>query len=381
MTNPSIALQILPVASGTPAMEDFLKLPWRIQGQDPCWVPPILAHQRKFLDPKHSFFFDIGEAQYFLALQNGEPVGRLSAHINRMHDERYQDNTGFFGFFECVDDKAVAHALFEAAAAWLRERGKTRIRGPLSFSIYDEVGLLVEGFDTIPALMQIHNPPYYLELITSWGFEKAIDWLALKITRPPRDIEGMQLKLNQIMDRDNLRLIAPKPSEIMQRKDEVFHLFNDAWDSNWSHLPFTPRQFETIIKELRPVLRSDLMRIILTPDNKIAAFMITMPDLNPTIQKMNGKLSLFGMLRLYYEAHFKPLKKIRTVLLGVRRDFQRKMLHHALILSTYLDLSRQSSIEFCDCSLIPENLTIYLRTLYSYGAERHKAWRIFDRDI
>jgi len=362
-------------------MEEFLRFPWLVQRDDPCWVPPTLSHARNFLNPKRGPFFEFGEAQYYLARRGGQAVGRVSAHINRLHDERYNDGVGFFGFFECVEDERVAHALLDAAAAWLRGRGKTRIRGPLSFGIYDEVGLLVEGFDTIPALMQIHNPPYYERLLASWGLKKAIDWYALKIDKPPRDIPSMERKLQEIMERDKLVLTAPKPSDFVSRKWEVFELFNDSWNANWGHLNFTRKQFDGIFKELRPVLRADLMRFILTPDDKIAAFIVTIPDLNPTLQAMDGKLSVFGMLRLYYEAHFKPLRKIRTVLLGVRRDFQQKMLHHALILATYLDLAKSSSIKFCDCSLIPETLGIYLRTLRSYGAERYKTWRIFDRDI
>jgi hypothetical protein len=368
------------VAFGSPAMEEFLRLPWIVQASDPCWVAPTLSHQRKMMDPARGFFFENGEAQYFLARRNGQPVGRISAHINRLHDERYNDNTGFFGFFECVDDQSVANALFEAASGWLRERGRTRLRGPLSFSIYDEIGLLVEGFDTLPALMQVHNPPYYERLVEDWGFRKAIDWYALKIDKPPRDIEAMKRKLKEIMDKHELRLTAPKPSDVMTRKWEVFDIFNDSWSGNWGHVPFTRNQFENILKELRPVLRTDLTRVILTPDDKIAGFIFTIPDLNPTLQKMNGKLSLWGMLRLYYESHFTPLNKIRTVLLGVRRDYQQKMLHHALILATYIDLT-YSTIKFCDCSLIPETLGLYLRTLYSYGAERYKTWRIYDRDI
>ena len=167
-------------------LQEFLRFPWRIYRQDPYWVPPLLPEQRKFLDPRRGPFFEIGEAQYFLAYRQGEPVGRISAHINRRHDEYHGADTGFWGFFEAVQDQQVANALFEAAAAWLRQRGRSRLVGPLNFSIYDEMGLLVEGFDSIPAMFQTHNPPYYLDLVTSWGFRKAMDWVALKIDQSPK---------------------------------------------------------------------------------------------------------------------------------------------------------------------------------------------------
>ena len=140
---------------------EFLRLPWRIYQGDPYWVPPILSQQHTFMDPQRGPFFEIGEARYFIAYRDGKPVGRLSAHINWLHDQHHGLETGFFGFFESIQDQAVAAALFTAAGNWLRERGKTRLVGPLNFCIYDEMGLLVEGFDSMPAMFQTHNPPYY----------------------------------------------------------------------------------------------------------------------------------------------------------------------------------------------------------------------------
>ncbi len=374
-------ITIVPV-QGKKDLDAFLRLPWRIQQSDPNWVPPLLAHQRKLLDPARGPFFEIGEASYFLALQDGRPVGRLSAHVNHRHDEMYHDDTGFFGFFECMDDARVAAALFESAADWLRKRGKRRMRGPMSFGIYDEIGLLIDGFDSMPAMLQVHNPRYYAGLLEAWGFQKALDWYALKITRETAiGMADMQHKLDDIMEKQSLRLVPATPADIVRRKREVFDLFNEAWNANWGHVPFTWKQFETIISELKPVLRTDLMRLILTPQDEIAAFIITIPDLNAAIQKMNGRLTPLGLLRLYYEARLKPLGKLRTVLLGVRRDYQRKRLHHALILSSYLDFDKRSTINFCDLSLIPENLSLYLRALAKYGATRYKTWRIYDRDI
>ena len=359
---------------------DFLNLPWRIQGSDPCWVPPILSEQKKILDPRKGAFFEFGEARYFLAFHQGQPAGRLSAHISRRYEARHDSETGFFGFFESVDDRRVAAALFDAAAAWLREKGKKRIQGPLSFTIYDEVGLLVEGFDTLPAFLQSHNPPYYQDLITSWGFRKAIDWYALRITNRNADFSGMKRRLDEIMTGQGLVLTSPKPRELVGRAEEVLEIFNESWDDNWGHIPLTKRQFEDVFKELRPLLRPELIDLIKDGD-RIAAFIITIPDLNPSIQKLNGHLPIWSKLRLFYEAKFKPAHKVRTLLLGVSKFYQRRQLHHALILSSYIRIARLPAVELCDCSLIPEQLTFYLRTLQKYGAERYKTFRIFEREI
>ena len=359
---------------------DFLHFPWQVQGNDPCWVAPVLSEQKHILDPHKGPFFEFGEAQYFLAFYNGRPAGRISAHVSRRYEEHHDTETGFFGFFECVEDRRVAGALFDAAAAWLAKRGKKRIQGPLSFTIYDEVGLLVEGFDSLPAFLQTHNPPYYEDLLVSWGFRKAIDWYALRVTNTDIDFVGMKKRLDDIMRGQGLVLTYPKPGDFVRRAEEVLEIFNESWDDNWGHVPLTKRQFEDIFKQLRPLLRPQLIDLIMDGD-KIAAFVMTIPDLNPSIQKLNGRLSILDQLKLLYEARFKPVRKVRTLLLGVRRSYQRRGLHHALILSTYMRIARQPTVEVCDCSLIPEQLSFYIRTLEKYGAERYKTFRIYEKMI
>ncbi len=360
---------------------DFLNLPWMTQRNDPCWVPPILSEQKKVLDLRKGPFFEFGEAQYFLAFHQGQPAGRISAHVSRRYEARHDGETGFFGFFECVDDRRVSTALFDAAAAWLREKGKTRIQGPLSFTIYDEVGLLVEGFDSLPAFLQSHNPAYYEDLVTSWGFRKAIDWYAMRVRYDPNaDLSTMKRRLDDIMDGQGLVLTSPKTSELVGRAEEVLEIFNESWDDNWGHIPLTKRQFQDVFKELKPLLRPELIDLIMDGD-RIAAFIINIPDINPSIQKLNGRLPVWSKLRLFYEARFKPARKIRTLLLGVRKSYQRRQLHHALILSTIIRGSRLPDIEVCDCSLICEQLSYFLRSLQRYGAERYKTFRIFEREI
>jgi hypothetical protein len=240
------------------ALAAFLRLPWRIYQEDPYWVPPILPQQRRFLDPRYGPFFEIGEAQYFLAHKNGQPVGRLSAHINRLHDTYHGPETGFFGFFESIQDREVAAALFDAAAAWLRERGKSRLVGPLNFCIYDEMGLLVEGFDSMPVIFQTHNPPYYQDLLTSLGFVKAMDWHAYKLILKEEKLEALERLYAEIMRRQTVEVVSYSPKEAKRRADEVFQLFNSAWEPNWGHVPLTRRQFDEIFEMVRPCLRPEM---------------------------------------------------------------------------------------------------------------------------
>lgn len=361
-------------------MEEFLRVPRIIQEKDPFWVPPILSEQRKLLDPRSGPFFEYGAARYFLALREGRPVGRISAHVNPRYEERHDPHTGFFGFFECIEDHRVSHALFEAAAAWLGGMGKKRMLGPLSFSIYDEVGLLVEGFDSLPAILHAHNPPYYQELLHQWGFRKSIDWYAFRVTQRDIDADSMEKRLQTIMRDQGLVLTSPTVRDFSRRTDEVLEIFNECWDDNWGHVPFTRREFYAVFQQLRPILRPDLIHMILDRD-RIAGFVVNIPDLNPTLQQLNGRLTPWGMLRIIYEAKFKPLRKVRVLLLGVRRPYQGRLLHHALILKTYIHIVRSTSCEVCDCSLIVESLAHFIRTVERFGGRRYKTFRIFEREI
>lgn len=372
-------VQVLPV-QGEEALWEFLRLPWRLYRHDPCWVPPLLGPQRHFLDPRRGPFFEIGEAQYFLARRRGQPAGRLSAHINHLYEARHDRDTGFFGFFECLPDLEVARALFAAAGAWLRPRGKKRLIGPLNFSIYDEMGLLVRGFDSPPALMQTHNPPYYQELLAALGFRKTFDWYAFKINHRDIDIPAMERLLARILQGQNLVFTTVKRRELDRRAEEVYHLFNQAWSSNWGHVPLTRRQFHHLFQELKPLLRPELVNLILDGD-RLAAFSLVVPDLNPLVRKLDGRLGLGGRLRLYWAARFQPLQKARALVLGVAQPYQRRRLHHAMIIRTYLNIVQQTPCEFCDFSLVPENLQHYIKVLESFGARHYKTFRLLEGDL
>lgn len=361
-------------------LEMFLRLPWSLYGHDPHWVPPLLPLQRNFLNPQTGPFFEFGEAQYFLARRGDKPVGRITAHINRLHDQYHDPGDGFFGFFECVDDIQVAAALFEAAAGWLAERGKKRLIGPFNFCIYDEMGLLVEGFDSMPAIFQTHNPPYYEELLRGLGFAKVMDWYALQIRREDVDVPRLEKHLHQSLQGQNLNFTTFRHQDLAKRAKEVRALFNEAWTRNWGHVPLTNRQFDTFFHELKPLLRPELVNLLMDGD-RLVAFNITIPDVNPLIQKFNGRLNWWNKLRLWQAAKYRPFQKARGLVLGVLQPYQNRRLHHALIIRTTLNIVKQTPCQVCDLSLIPENLGPYLKVLKFFGARHYKTFRVLQREI
>ncbi len=365
---------------GDASLWEFLRLPWRLYQGDPFWVPPLLSQQRDFLDPKRGPFFEIGEARYFLAYRAGQPVGRLSAHINRLHDAYHGPETGFFGFFESIQDQEVAAALFEAAGDWLRHRGKTRLVGPLNFCIYDEMGLLVEGFDSMPAMFQTHNPPYYHDFLTSLGFVKAMDWHAYKITDRNVDLQAMERRYDDILRGQNLEVVTYNPKELDRRADEIFHLFNEAWEPNWGHVPLTRGQFDDLLEMVKPCLRPGLAHGLLD-GNRLAGFNIILPDLNPLVRRLNGRLTLWGKLRLLYEAKYRTVRKARALVLGISQPYQRRRLHHALILRSYINIVKHTPCGDVDVSLVPANLKHWIKVLLAFGAQRYKVFRVFEKPL
>jgi hypothetical protein len=375
-----MALQITPVSS-MQDMEDFLQLPFAIYEGDPHWVPPVLSHQRAFLDPKTGPFFEVGEAQYFLARDGDKTIGRLSAHLNFAYEKYHDTNTGFFGFFECFDNQEAAHTLFQAAAEWVKARGKTKLHGPLSFGIYDEVGLLVEGYHQRPVMFHTYNHPYYENLVTSWGFKKAFDWYGYIMDTLPAPVEELIKRRDEILTAAGLTITVGKTGKLLSRGPEVLELFNTLWDKNWGHVPLTERQFNDSIQQLRPILRPELVNFI-EEDGKILAFSVVAPDINHTLLKTRGKLNWLGMLRLLYDSRIAPLKAARAIILGVQKSHQWRKLHHALILNIMITLSRwKEDGVWCDCSLIPESLVKWNKTLQMFGGRKWRTFRLYDRDI
>lgn len=376
----SALIEVVPVRTSR-QMEEFLRLPWRIYADDPLWVPPLLEPQREFLDPRRGPFFENGEAEYFLAYRQGEAAGRISAHINHLHNQYHDPQAGFFGFYESLPDREVTAALFDAAGAHLRQRGMTKMLGPLNFSVYDEMGLLVEGFDTMPAVFQTHNPAYYHDFLKELGFRRVMDWLGFQITEqtmlPVATIEAL---LKRILAGLSVSFVPFRWRDYDIWAEQVYDLFNEAWQGNWGHVPLNRSQFRQFFQELRPLIRPDLVHIIVAGD-RLIAFSIMIPDLNPLVRELNGRLGLWGKLRLYYAAQYGPVHKTRALVLGVRKTYRHLHLQHAMILKYTLHLWRHTPCTSVDISLVPANLRPWVKTLKSLGGRHYKTFRVLGKDL
>jgi GNAT superfamily N-acetyltransferase len=290
---------------------------------------------RKLLDRAHNPFFDHGEAEYFLAERDGRVAGRIAAISNRLHNEIHSDQVGFFGFFECEQDQATADALFAAAAAWLKAKGHDVMRGPASFSVNDECGLLVDGFDTPPTLMMPHNPPYYLRLLDGARFRKAKDLLvyrggyeSLYIPVPERLRRGTEL----IQQRQGITLRPFNMNDFDGEVAKIKTLYNRAWEKNWGFIPMTDRELDHLAEQFKPVVVPDLIPFA-EKNGETIGFGLCLPDLNSVFRRhRSGRLTPSLLADLLLSLKFKRLRRLRILLLGILPEWRGKgvdaMLYH-----------------------------------------------------
>ncbi len=279
-------------------------------------------------------FFEHGEAEYLLAERDGVVVGRIAAISNRLHNETHGDRVGFFGFFECIDDQAVADALFAAAADWCRSRGHDILRGPTSFSVNDECGLLVDGFEFPPALMMPHNPRYYVELVERAGFVKARNLLVYQGGRedvyvpvPERLARGTEL----IRQRLGITLRSLDMSRFEQEVETIKEIYNSAWEKNWGFIPMTEKEIDHLAEQFRPVVVPEFVPIA-EKDGKVIGFGIALPDINAVLRTNRSGYLLPVLPRLLWALKRRTLRRSRIILLGVVPEYRGKgvdaMLYH-----------------------------------------------------
>jgi hypothetical protein len=207
-----------------------------------------------------------------------------------------------------------------------------------------------------------------------------MDWVALKLTNRNVDLPAMEQGLAEILAKQKVTLAPYSPRELARRAEEVFHLFNEAWSVNWGHVPLSRRQFDHLLHEVKPLLRSELVHMLLDGD-KLVGFGIVLPDLNPLVKKLDGRLNLWGKLRLLYAAKFAPIHKVRAMVIGIAQPYQLKKLNYALLLRTYINLVKHTPCNFADFSLIPENLKHWIKVIQAFGGQCYKTFRVFEREL
>ena len=370
-------IRIVPVESAD-AREAFVRLPWRIYRGDPVWVPRLMADVRTMLDTDEHPFHLHSDVRLLLALRDGRPVGRIAAIHNTRHVEHHDEPAGFFGFFETERDPAVAGALLDAAADWLRGRGLETIRGPASFSTNEEAGLLVEGFGRPPAIMMPYNPPWYGDLLEGAGFRKARDLVAywLDDNEPPEFL----LRAEKLVRRryPDLTIRALRMDDWEREVERIRGLYNDAWQDNWGFVPMTDAEFHHLAADLKPVVEPELALIVEDADGEPVGFALSLPELNQAIRHANGRLFPFGLLKILW--HARSIDVARVITLGLVEEYRGKGIDALLYLETFRR-GAAMGITAGEFGWVLEDNEPMRRPLERLGAEVHKRYRLYDRDL
>jgi len=372
---PEISVQ--PVVSRRERKE-FLSFPWVHYRGDPNWIPPLRSNQRELVGYARHPFYEKNEAQTFLAYRSGEVCGRIAAIVNRGHIERYGEKRGFFGFFECCDDQVAANKLFDAARQWLGERGIVSLRGPTNPSLNYELGLLIEGFDSPPTFMMTYNPPYYARLIEGYGFHKVQDLYAFwgHIDMLPKVAEKLRPLAGQIIEHMGVRVRPLNRRRFRQDVEAFLDIYNRSLANTWGFVPMSEGEVEHMAKGLKYLMVPELA-IGAELDGRLVGAVFGLPDYNPRIREIDGRLFPFGFLRLL--RHKEKIKRIRAISANVLPEYQRQGLG-LVLMAGLVPKALEWGIEEAEFSWVLESNTLSRRSLEKGGAIRNKTYRLYDLD-
>jgi GNAT superfamily N-acetyltransferase len=312
-------VQIRPVRTSADKRK-FIAFQWVPYEGNPVWVPPLLAERRKLIDREKNPFYRHAELEMWLAERGGRVVGRIGAVVNENHIKEHDEKVGFFGFFECLDDREAATALFSAAGAWLRERGMEAMRGPASPSVNDEYGLLIEGFDLPPVVMMAYNPPYYQGLVEGYGFTKAKDLHAYEVNSKRVFTEKLVRGAELVKQRMGLTIRTVNMSDYQNEVELIREMYSRGWQKNWGEVPMTREEFDLLAADLKSLVHPGLV-IFAEINGKPVGFGLTLPDYNQILIRNRRGWLLPAVARILLFR--KRLHFCRIIALGAIPEYQK----------------------------------------------------------
>jgi hypothetical protein len=387
-----MSVTVEPVA-GRRDLKRFIELPYRLHGDGTPWVPPIRSERKRFLDRSKNPFFDHAEAEYFLARRDGEVVGRITAHVDGRWDEFQGGSDGWFGFFETEDDEKVATALLDTAAEWVRGKGRERLLGPADFTTNDEVGLLVEGYDRSPMVLQPWHPPYYRELLEGHGHSKAMDllmwelWLG-DLKQGDAFHEFIEEAARKCETEHGVRIRNMRKDDLEAEIARFLEVYNEAWGENWGFVPVTDAEVAFQADNLKPVLSED-WTMLAERDGEILGAALTLPDVNQVLARMNGRLLPFGWIR-FLRGMRNPqgvagvpgsdVDAVRVFALGVKPAYQHLGVA-ALLYVRHRETAARLPQKGGETGWILETNEPMNRAMEGMGGEVVKRYRIYEKGL
>jgi len=359
-------------------LERFIHLPWTLYPHDSLWVPPLKSELRRLLSPGRHPFWNTARRELFLAVRGGKPVGRIAAIIDDEYNKFHRELMGVWGFFECARDSEAAAALFSAAEKWVKSQGMTFLRGPLNPSTNYEIGMLLEGFHLPPVIMMPWNPPYYLDLVAENGFVKEKDLHSMLLTADTRASTRVEKLADRIRRNNNVTIRPGVRSEFDRELAIIKEIYLDSWSNHWGFVPMSEGEFEEVGRQLRRLVDPELV-LFVDYENEPAAMVVILPDLNPLLKRLNGKIGVTGIFKyLYYR---RKLHGLRAILFGIKQKYQR--LGIPMLYFDHLNklLRAQSQYTHLELGWNLEDNTNINQFEFDIGADIYKRYRIFRKEL
>jgi GNAT superfamily N-acetyltransferase len=367
--------EITPVKSSK-ELREFLALPYLLYREDPYWVQPLWAVQKRLFESRDHPFYGHGEIQCYLARRDGHPVGRIAAILDRDFNRVHKESAGFFGFFESINDPEVARALLEAARNWVSERGARLIRGPMNPSANYECGLLIEGFASTPQIMMPYNPQYYAELIEGAGFRRAKDLYSFYLAADDLVVERAERIAQHALEANAVRIRPIVMKNFESEVQRVWDVYNSAWSANWGFVPMTREECFFLARELKDIAVPDLV-LMAEVSGRLIGFLFALPDINQALRHTRSRFLPLLLFNILY--HRRSIRSMRVVLLGVLAEFRTAGVAAAL----YTEVIRRGlrlGYHDCEMSWVLDDNVQMIRSIELLGGRRFKTYRIYERE-
>lgn len=364
-------------------LKGFVKVPFHLHRDHPQWVAPLIFERMEFLDRRKNPYFEHAEAELFVAERDGEPVGRISAQVDSRWDEFQGGNDGMFGFFETTEDPEVARALLDAAGEWVAAKGKTRMLGPMDFTTNDELGILIEGFERRPMILEPWHPPFYQRLIEAEGFDKTMDLLMWelqfgKLKEGEAFDPSIHVAAKKALEDEGITIRNMRKRDMAAEVKRFMDVYNEAWGSNWGFVPITDAEVEYQAKHLKQVLDEN-WTYIAEKDGEAVGAALTLPDINQVTAKLNGRLLPLGWLKFLLG---KPkIDQLRVFALGVKHDYRHTGVAAGLYLRHLEEAAKPGGIGGGEMGWILETNKPMNRAMEGMGGKVVKRYRLYERGL
>jgi GNAT superfamily N-acetyltransferase len=364
-------------------LKGFVKVPFHLHRDQPQWVPPLVFERMQFLDRRRNPYFEHAEVELFVAERDGEPAGRISAQVDHRWDEFQGGSDAMFGFFETAEDPEVAQALLDAAGEWAAAKGRDRILGPMDFTTNDEIGILIEGFEKRPMILEPWHPPFYRELIEAEGFAKTMDVLMWELNfgdlkEGERFDPSIHAAAEKALKDEGIVIRNMRKRDMAAEVRRFTDVYNEAWGDNWGFVPITDAEVEFQAKNLKQVI-DESWTYMAEKDGEVVGAALTLPDINQVMARLNGRLLPLGWLRFLRGK--RNIDRLRVFALGVKHDYRHTGVAAGLYLKHLETAAEPGAIQGGEMGWILETNEPMNRAMEGMGGRIVKRYRLYERAL